>query len=265
MINHLRTLLLNEDGRIEADPTKPGEEYVPASYRPVELPQNLKNIHNHLFAPSTDRTYKNLRLQQYLTILHNSDLSDYVTALDARVTYIPWKASLFNQALPIATVTQLAGTGKNFYLAQTSTPQYSTRLYYEWEVRVLSATQVQITQFDAAKNQVSSTEATYSITDGLSSKINLPGTDLYFQFDNDLSARWLITSVGRPARTLVDVLTDLNALLQSNASDQLFGNSSIKAEPYKSCRNVWFDSDRDTFRLCAVALALGYRINELRV
>lgn len=84
MINHARTLLLNLPSINSIQ-----EEYIPAEYIPLKLPEELQRIHDFLFDPkSLDEMEYQTR--QYMTILHGTKLEKYVLALDSRITYWPY-------------------------------------------------------------------------------------------------------------------------------------------------------------------------------
>jgi hypothetical protein len=83
MINHARSLLVNRhhDGR--------GAEYVPQEYRVRCLTQKpLGEIWDVLFGDA-DAAGRNYRARQLMTILHSTDLAQYVYDMDPRVTYWP--------------------------------------------------------------------------------------------------------------------------------------------------------------------------------
>ncbi len=79
MVNHVRTLLLNEDGA--------GEEYVPPGYRKAQLPEALQRVRDILFGPSPDRRMLVYRVRQFMAILHSTPLATFVTRADPRITY----------------------------------------------------------------------------------------------------------------------------------------------------------------------------------
>lgn len=85
MINHVRTLLLNQDGDGAAQ--GPGEEYTPPSYLAAELPAELQKVRDVLFGASPDRRMLLYRVRQFMAILHSTPLSPFVTMDDPRITY----------------------------------------------------------------------------------------------------------------------------------------------------------------------------------
>ncbi len=87
MINHVRNLLMNVSSSSQSD--LPGEEYVPVDFRPRLLTPTAAAARRILFGSSPDRLYLNYRLREYMTLLHTTELAEFVTDLDPRVTYWP--------------------------------------------------------------------------------------------------------------------------------------------------------------------------------
>ena len=83
MINHVRTLLLNQTG---GSPVR-GEQYVPPEFAEIPLSTQLMNVREQLFGTNPSRETLNYRLAQYLTLIHATELREFVTALDPRLTY----------------------------------------------------------------------------------------------------------------------------------------------------------------------------------
>ena len=107
MINHARTLLLNTPAK-KAQALDAGYEYIPAEYRRVELTSTLKTIQTTLFGVNPDQRFLNLRAMELLSYAHQTELAEYIYALDPRVTYWPRVKASFQQTLPIV-VTQVGG------------------------------------------------------------------------------------------------------------------------------------------------------------
>jgi hypothetical protein len=87
MINHARTLLLNVGSGTYA-PGVLGEEYIP-TYTPIKLPPFLQLPHKILFGTNPDRVFLNYRAAELLRLLHQTELAEFLYALDPRVTYWP--------------------------------------------------------------------------------------------------------------------------------------------------------------------------------
>jgi hypothetical protein len=89
MINHARTLLLNPAKDSKPAPDLPGEHIVPESYRQIVMPSSVERFRRCVFGTAADRLMYNYRLWQLMTILHATELEEYVTGLDPRITYWP--------------------------------------------------------------------------------------------------------------------------------------------------------------------------------
>ena len=109
MINHARTLLLNTRPQ-NSQRQDAGYEYMPATFRPVALPQALATVYRVLFGTKPDMYFLNLRARELLTYIHQTELAEYVYRLDPRVTYTTTtSAPFFENAKPTITVVQTAG------------------------------------------------------------------------------------------------------------------------------------------------------------
>lgn len=94
MINHARTLLLNQPGKAYM-PGMFGEEYVPPHYTPVSFPSYIITPHKILFGTSPDRAFLNFRAVELLNLIHVTELAEFIYDLDARVTYWPQQQTEF--------------------------------------------------------------------------------------------------------------------------------------------------------------------------
>lgn len=88
MINHARTLLLNQPRR-RTHYSDDGYEYVPAEFKPVELPATLAMVRQLLFGSAPDNYFLNYRCRELLSYIHTTDLAEYIYKFDPRVTYWP--------------------------------------------------------------------------------------------------------------------------------------------------------------------------------
>jgi hypothetical protein len=89
--NYIRTLLLNQTRGANAG--TPGEEYVAADFIPSALTQPLHKVRTLLLGGTEDRHTLNYRLYQLMQMLHASELAEFVTYHDARITYLPFSHS----------------------------------------------------------------------------------------------------------------------------------------------------------------------------
>ena len=119
MINHARTLLLNVSAK-RTNAQDAGYEYVSPAYRPAPLDGVLQKINAVLFGNKPDQRFLNLRAAEFLSYMHQTELAQYVYALDSRVTYWPHMSANVLVTKPI-NVTQVAGAQRQLNAAGTFT------------------------------------------------------------------------------------------------------------------------------------------------
>jgi hypothetical protein len=109
MINHARTLLLNINHR-RAAANDIGFEYIPESFTPVRLSNHLQLVRAALLGTAPDNYFLNARARELMGYLHETELVQYVEALDPRITYWPpARNELFEQSKARVDVVQVAG------------------------------------------------------------------------------------------------------------------------------------------------------------
>lgn len=247
MTNHLRTLLLDEDGTSWPGGAFPGEEYVPPEFRRRPMPGACRNVWRLLFGLNPDRAYKNYRLRQYMTLLHGSDLAPDVLAFDPRVTYWPLRAADARfDAFGVTTVSPLPHTVGELLVGGALRANDGRGLCrFEWRVTVESGDRV----------FVNTTEHQVTFTDGLSDAFPI-GQGLTARVRENADDAWSVEALARPERDVGQVLaTAANGLGEAEA--YLFGAD----EPL---RQLWLRHDFLPMRLGALVLALGKRIEESR-
>ena len=202
MINHARTLLLNVSPNTY-NASMLGEEFIP-EFTPVALPSYLQIARNILFGATPDKVFMNFRAYELLSLLHSTELEEFVTALDPRVTYSTTDTSDF------------FAPKNSIVLERTGGPEYAKlniegdvkpdnaagRAYLEYRVRLLSDTEttaiMQLTPV-AGGETITRVVAwavpivTLSMTSnrpvlrqmannrGISNKVSIPNTGLAFQ------------------------------------------------------------------------------------
>jgi len=258
MINEVRTLLLNIDGTPAVPADYPGEEFVPADFLAIVLPQTLLHVQQLLFGHAPDRLMLNYRLRQYMTSIHASRLEPFVTDLDPRITYWPLRdTTLYSPATFGVTVAKVAPTTADLFPQGVSTGVSFDKLLREWLITVVNATDVRIQQTQGGFLDVI---LGYVISGGLSNVITIPGANLGFVFQPGIGNQWTYRYITRPVFTLVDILQQLDQGLSDASMTVLFSGG----EPYTTFRNLWFDREELPLRLNAILLALTYKTRELR-
>jgi hypothetical protein len=188
MINHARTLLLNRSGRTYTRGLL-GEEYIPEEYIPINVPSYVLTPRRILLGADPDRVFLNFRAWELLSLIHGTELEEFVYELDPRVTYWPQQQTDFflktSNAISLKKVSGYSRT--RAYLHGQLSPDNSVgRAYAEYFV--------QITQNgDALKAEISA-ETDYSATvtpiqfmsetSVFSQQIPLPDNQLSIQFSD---------------------------------------------------------------------------------
>lgn len=259
MINHLRTLLRNRDGR-GWSATVPGEEYAPPEFRALALPAPLKNVHAVLFGARPDLAFLNYRLRQYLTIVHASPLAEFVTALDPRITYLGADNIFIAPNIYTPQVLALPGTLPALRtFGAPLAPDVTGRMQHIFRVDAVDSGTIQVARQSSPAQKVLFNP---TFAGGLSSPMELPGAGYKFRVEVVAGGEaWLVSFYNRPQWDLGQIAANLDSL-SFEAQTALFGTDA--AEPYKSWRNLWNQHQELPTRLGAVVLALGYRMEELR-
>ncbi len=178
MINHARTLLLN----LRPDPTYRivGEEFIPAQFTPLTLPSYLDDLHKQLFGQRPDRLMSNYRGRQLLNLLHSTELVEFVTQLDSRITYSQSDV-FFSHPFNRLNVVQRSGPVTVVYPYGEYVPpgDISGTVHHSWEVTQIDGLQLRV---ERLTKPYDSQVQTLSAANGISSPLSLLGTGLGFSF-----------------------------------------------------------------------------------
>jgi len=252
--NYIRTLLLNE-ARGSYSPDFFAEEYVPAAFRSRPLPLALRKARGVLFGGSPDRQMLNFRLYQLMQILHSTQLEEYVTAADDRITYLPFdRPELYTSAYPPVVSAETGTTGELTTIGELEPDETAGRLHYWWRVNVVDGTYVNV------KNLLPPiTEQVYQYvkTGGRSQLIPLTGSSLFFNFTGGPDSAWYVEAVAKPVRNMADIIAMLDKVLTQADNDVIFGVSP--AEPWKTWRSLWLLNDQLEYKLGGLLLAMANR------
>lgn len=256
MINHVRTLLLNRAGTPGTPSSFLGEEVVPPAFSPIQLTGVYSKLMRILFGNNPDRLMLNYRLRQYMTLLHSSELEQYVLAKDPRVTYWPIRDSrLFDDYGPTITQTD-GGTEKTLFLNWPLNGITALeRLSYSWQVSVIDADTVEVKQVTAP---ITTTSHTYTTSGGMSSPVQLGSTSLSFTFQTGGTPQWNVSANARPIFTVPDVVNTLGTL---NGLEEA---TLFNGTPYDMFGRLWNGNHQLSYRLGGLLLALAYRLDAMR-
>jgi hypothetical protein len=261
VLNHARTLLINVDGSASPGNSFFGEEFVPATFKPLELPTYLTLIRDRLFGSRPDRAMFNYRAWQFMRLLHTAALEQFVLDLDPRVTYVnSLRTDLFVPETYVPVVNQISGDPAELYIqAGPAAPDVVGQVRHRYNVDIRSATTVSVKQQSKPQGQVISD---FVLTDGISERIDLGDSGYGVLLSTHLpSAEWTVEVFNRPTFDLGQIVVFLESV-GDPVLTQLFG--AAPAEPYRTFMNLWNDSNEVPWRLGGFLLAVIYRMDELR-
>ena len=206
MINHARTLLLNQSGRLYT-PGMLGEEYTPPDFTPVQLPSYVITPNRILFGAAPDKVFLNFRAWELLSIIHETELAEFIYALDPRVTYWPQpQTEFFGKAVTAAAIKKVSGYRRaKAYLRGTLKPDnVNGRAYSEYFVQLAQTG-------DAVVADITATSAPDNVSEPLE-----------FTNENSSFSQWLTTPVPQLQIQFSDLVPDsVEALLLEDFQDAL--------------------------------------------
>jgi hypothetical protein len=262
MINHARTLLLNQGGPHLPQAGVLGDVYIPA-FRPVQ-DGPMSDLRQLLFDA---RAYDGLvyRTAQYMAVLHSTEYEQYLFDLDSRITYNP-QASGLSAFRP-----GFSYTGP-YRLVASQQPPWAGYLQTRWRVTVLDDGGVSGEPTLFIENNTTGESATvtpvFDTSSGVSSQIPLPGVVGSFLISTgaagtpvvQLTDRWDITNAVLPDDRFVFIQ---DAVLNDPTRRRaLFGDG--EQEPYKSFYLMLIRGYILPHRVSGILLAFIYRMEELR-
>jgi hypothetical protein len=262
MFNHARTLLLNISGSNNPGASYLGEELVPVEYKAISLPSFLENVRRSLFGADPDRAMLNYRIRQLLTLFDGTDLQQYITDLDNRITYSLGKDNVFAKHETWEPVVSRYGGTDDDIATISGTPErpdFTGKMFYQFDIDILSSTVIQIKrQTPPLKSQ----NLSLALTDALSPAYDLfyTGHSLYVNTTNS-GAAWTISGYLRPQLSLSDISTQLESC-GDDVLTELFGTK--REEPWNTFRNLWYDHPELPYKLGGLVLALIYRTDKAR-
>ena len=258
MINHVRTLLLNESGPRQPDLTIPGDVYIPEFTAQV-LPGALESLYTVLFGVDADYRGKLYRAAQYMAVLHSTEYERHVLSADPRVTYRPRDSGVSRWSFgPSVTSSQGAPTAE-VLPPHSKASEFSGRALLEWTVTAVTGLQVLVR--DTRTGNESYTDL--SLVDGSLSDIPLHGSSSVLRVlsggaeltPGDL---WQV----RQLRRLEPDVSGVLAMIPAAAVQDVFVGRDT--EPVKTFWNLLTTSDARHMQLTGLLLAFARRLDGLR-
>jgi hypothetical protein len=237
------------------------DELIPAEYKKLQLPAYLNDIRTVIFGANPDRAMLNYRCAQLLTLISATQLQEYVTALDPRLTYSSYPLQLASDSTFSPTVSQYGNVDNSKVLTViggASSPDASGSCEYDYDITIVAGNLI-IHNLKAA----TTTSTAISLTDNLSQPISLSGLEYSVRVNTAAFAGggWRISGFLRPTVSLSSLEGELQSLSEP-VMLQLFGVTDI--EPYITFKNCWTYHPDFAYRLGGVVLAAAYRTDELR-
>lgn len=265
MINHARTLLLNRDGNSGVGYNAPGEEFVDPKFVAKQVPPFLSTALARMFGAAPDRLYLNYRLWQLMSLLHTSELEEFVLALDPRVTYWPPVDNDFFDKVFVATVEQFAGPGtKLFITGEHLADEGAGIVTQQWQLTVLAGNQLEIKRLTPPPT---TTIVDYTVESELGSLIGLPGTGLEIRFPTaPVGTAWLVTSRARPQRDPAALLHEVGSVLGEGNTNRVFNLGATidrTDEPYVTFRRLYSSNDLFPYKYGALLLGIVHYLDTL--
>lgn len=185
MINHARTLLLNTPAK-KARRDAVSYEYIPPAFHPLQLSGPLAAIRAALFGTTPDNYFLNFRARELLRYIHETDLAQYIYALDKRVTYWPEYDATDFTATKQVTLTQTAGQPRRIAVAgRFDVSNASGRAARQYTVTLAPGNTTLFTTTITELNTAPAVPVTTTFNDlSTAPAIDVPQTNLKLRFSN---------------------------------------------------------------------------------
>ena len=281
MINHLRTLLLNEKGSNNPGSLYPLEEYTDPAFTPVVMPYGCMKIWNIIFGTLPDRAYKNWRLYQIGQLSESSDLLKYWYKFDSRITCVGRKSSDESSSFNRVTVGNLLnGKSVEFTNSDNGVTVDPSQLPKDsedvgillsgtmasneslgqcksvWKIELTSSVDLQITDLTRTVTYYD----TLSYNGGLSQLVTLPNTGLSIRLRTAVENSWHVDITTKPRTDIGIALANLKNTANLDIEYVLTG-----AYPeYVIFSDYWHKNSNAAEQLSALCLGLAYKIEEKR-
>ncbi len=240
-------------GRDGFNLTDAGEEYIPDDFIPRALNRPLSLVHSTLFGNNPDRLFMNYRMRQIMQLMHATPLTEDIVADDARLTYLPFKSDLFDQAFKL-TVTRLAGPALQLHVTGEHVSNMSLGLSRQlWDVTVAEAATVVVTKRRGTPETREFPQGQPVPLIGSGLKVFLQSAPVGYQVQ--------IESMARPELDVASVLSGTAAALGEYGLGDIF--PSMPPEPVATWYRIWNEHPASAMKFTAMLLAIAYRISQM--
>lgn len=262
MINHARTLLMNVSGNT-SQRQENGEEYISPQFHSLTLPSYILSARRLLLGTNPDRYFLNHRVRELMHYLHQTELANYVYALDPRVTYWPETSMPFLDRQRRVDTAQILGptSTRLFFNGALTADNARGRCLSEFIVSVVTDGPGIALLVEEPRRPAVTTAV--PVVNELSGAVTLGQTGLSVRVSKPVAgSRWSVRTLAKPAPAITTVLPALEIIGEPTMLE-LFGVLTTE-EPYATFRNLWGDNNNPVYRLGAFVLAVIYRTEEAR-
>jgi hypothetical protein len=204
----------------------------------------------------------NWRLRELMVAIYAAELGEYLVLQDTRITTQPFSVSMLNKHLQGAvaiTVTPQEGAAI-YFLGDRNAPAIGDAIYYRCLLTVTGSTTASAVLYSDGGPLPAQT-IDFTVSGGLSSVISLPESQLTVRVTNTVGAAWRVERLARPLLSLADVIANIESGQIPDADvTRLFAGDE---PPYAHMREIWEGSSELQCRAAALAIALGYRMDEV--
>lgn len=253
MINHLRTLLLNE----RRDDAALLEEFIPANFQPLQLGFDTGAVRSLLIRPEFPREYRNYIATLLTGLVYDSPFVPVVNGLDSRTTIdfsVNRTPTLQNQ---VVLTRQL--NASSLHVVGTFVSDVAKGVFQgEWNLRKTSPTTVEV--LDQRTAVARSVEIAFN---GDSTGLYLldPLNRLNFQLLGTSALPDLQANVKASNAMYYDVTAALDRLKSNDSANGVF-QSTINAQTLRDLKSVFDNSRRPDHAMAAILIAYAFRLSE---
>jgi hypothetical protein len=258
MINHGRTLLLNRAGDARPDSTYFLEDYVPADFRPVELPDALLRVYEALIGEAADDAYANFQVWIILRAIHATEYASALTDLDPRITYLR-ERDIPDFGFKILSTDQPAvdvHPSAQFYQAAVR-----RKFYHRWLMTMGAASLMLITDMTGEGITQQLVTGTTDLTDPIILTARDSLSVRLGSYPVPLGAHWDLQGILQPPTGLPQIVTALEQL-GSLVEDEILGSNQ---NPYPIFKKLWKEHILLHYRLAGYLLGYIYKVEEARL
>lgn len=271
MINHVRTLLLNQNDTTSGLGSGiQSAELVDPGFQPLVLPNVLKEVVNTLLPSGYTSYQRNKALNYLISFVHTPELAPYTLKFDTRITYLTPPELHTSLAESVVDVSTWSDTSSD------------TELRYTYTANKL-ATNGTVMRWSVVHTEDNNNTVLIRYEDGIEKSVpvtiknNL--TDSIALIDNCLYFRLYSPSGELNSRSKFDIvfyaplnIDAVKLLAKLRRMELKRGDTHVLFDPYtpytdqlNELKQIWQTSNELTLQLGSYILALAYQLERLRL